>query len=323
MVFSRFPRPLLRIVGALGVCGVLLALVEFELPQLLPEARAHAGQRGCVSANASFSALVHQFDYDTHESLHIQEVGVTQQEGASIHDITYVSQGQTVSAYLVTPAGQGPFAAALFVHWLDNAPTANRTEFLQEAVKLAQKGVVSLLPQGLYPWIEAPQGIGHDCAATILQTIVFRRGLDLLLANKTVDRQRVAFVGHDYGAMYGAILSGVEKRFTAFDLMAPTARFSNWNVPFFLDTLTPQQRLDYTVATAAIDPMNYVGHAERPIFFQYARQDVFVSLADVNNLLEVTGETATFKVYQADHSLTDGLSQQDRLTWLSGQLGLE
>ncbi len=314
----------MRVAGVIGACGVLLLMVEFAFSQSVPAAAAHAEQSGCVSANASYNELVHQFDYNTHEPLHMQEVGVTQQQGASIHDITYVSQGQTVSAYLVTPAGQGPFAAILFMHWLDSSPTANRTEFLQEAVTLAQKGVVSLLPQGLYPWIESPQSIQHDCAATIRQTIVLRRGLDLLLANKTVDHTRVAFVGHDYGAMYGAILSGVEKRFKAFDLIAPTARFSNWNVPFFLDTLTPKQRLDYTVATASVDPMNYVGHADqRPIFFQFARQDVFVSLADVNNLLEVASDTATFTLYQADHSLTDGLSQQDRITWLSGQLGLQ
>jgi hypothetical protein len=70
--------------------------------------------------------------------------------------------------------------------------------------------------------------------------------------------------------------------------------------------------------------MDYVGHAgQTPIFFQFARQDVFVSLADVNNLLEVASSAATFTLYQADHSLTDGMSQQDRDTWLNGQLGLQ
>jgi hypothetical protein len=278
-----------------------------------------------LSADAGYAELARQFDYDPHEPLQVQEVGVTQEQGASIHDITYASQGQTVSAYLVMPSGQGPFAAILFMHWLDHSPTANRTEFLSEAVTLAQKGVVSLLPQGFYPWIEAPANIEHDCQATIQQTIVLRRGLDLLLAHETVDAARVAFVGHDYGAMYGAILSGVERRFKAFDLIAPIARFSTWNVPFFdgLDALTPQQRLDYTVQTAAIDPLNYVGQTDqRPIFFQFARQDVYVSLADVNTLLQVAGNMAKYTLYQADHALTDGPSQQDRTAWLSEQLGL-
>ncbi len=40
-------------------------------------------------------------------------------------------------AYLVVPAGKGPFAAILFGHWaMDGSPTRNRTEFLEEAVAL-------------------------------------------------------------------------------------------------------------------------------------------------------------------------------------------
>ena len=51
-----------------------------------------------------------------------------------------------VPAYLVVPAGRGPFAAILFGHWMmKGSPFCNRREFLDEAVVLAHSGAISLL----------------------------------------------------------------------------------------------------------------------------------------------------------------------------------
>ena len=36
--------------------------------------------------------------------------------------------------------------------------------------------------------------------------------LDVLLANSRVDPKRVAYVGHDFGAMYGMVMTGVDQR---------------------------------------------------------------------------------------------------------------
>lgn len=318
---SRLHLSLLQRLCAIGGIGIL-GSAWFVAVWVNPAAHAsHA--HGCVSADANYKEMVEQFDYNRHAPLQVKDLGVTQQDGVSIHDITYVSEGKVISAYLVTPPGQGPFAGVVFMHWLDSSPTANRTEFLQEAVTLAKKGTVSLLPQGFYPWVESPLNVQHDCSYTIQQTIAIRRGLDLLLSQPSVDHKRVAFVGHDYGAMYGAILAGVEKRFKAFALMAPTERFSIWNVPFFLDTLTPRQRLDYLVDTASLDPITYIGHAApAPVLLQFARNDRFVALGNAFNLEEVVSSPNESKQYDADHSLTDGNSQQDRIAWISTQLGL-
>ena len=321
-----FIPQLLRNIAHLTSIVLLAGAIFLIAGSIVPMQRASASstqKQGCVSANANYQELVHQFDYTTQKSLQKKEISVTVKNGVSIHDITYISQNKVVSAYLVVPAGNGPFAGILFMHWLDSSLTANRTEFLNEAITLAHKGVVSLLPQGFYPWIEAPQNVKHDCTFTIQQVIAMRRGIDLLLTYKQVDHHRIAFVGHDYGAMYGAVLAGVEKRVKTFILMAPTARFSNWNVPFFLDTLTPKQRLDYTIDTASLDPITFIGYtAPAPVLFQFARQDKYVSLADLNNLVEVAGTPNTIKLYNADHSLTDDLSQRDRIAWISTQLGL-
>jgi dienelactone hydrolase len=57
-------------------------------------------------------------------------------------------------AFLVRPADAGSsHPAVLWLHWLGHN-RSNRTQFLAEAVRLAQQGVVSLLPQGVFPWLE-------------------------------------------------------------------------------------------------------------------------------------------------------------------------
>lgn len=56
--------------------------------------------------------------------------------------------------------------------------------------------------------------------------IDLRRALDLLLAQPGADPKRIAFVGHDYGSMHGAILAGVDRRPQSYVLLTPTGSFS-------------------------------------------------------------------------------------------------
>src|SRR4029079_5519345 len=90
---------------------------------------------------------------------------------AMIEDITYAGpDGSTVAAYLITPSSTGSpadpsvrRAGVMFWHWFDpKAPDGDRTQFVEEAVQLAGDGVVSLLPQGRFPWASDPSGAAHD-----------------------------------------------------------------------------------------------------------------------------------------------------------------
>src|SRR5437660_12118739 len=94
--------------------------------------------------------LVHYFDYDQNAPLNLKQIGVQRRTAATVYTITYDSpKGGVVPAYLVVPKGRGPFAAVIWGHWYwANSSMANRKEFLEEAVVLAQAGVVSLLTDG-------------------------------------------------------------------------------------------------------------------------------------------------------------------------------
>jgi dienelactone hydrolase len=154
------------------------------------------------------------------------EAGVAVQGGAVVHDISYTSGGSAVRAFLVLPK-QPPKAGVLFFHWL-SSEGGNRTEFKAEAVALAGHGIASLLIQGDFPWSTQPSGADHDIQAIRSQVAGAQAGVDLLLKQPGVDVHHLAFVGHDYGAMHGAVLLAQDSRFSAAVLMAPDAQWVNW-----------------------------------------------------------------------------------------------
>jgi hypothetical protein len=96
---------------------------------------------------AQDAELLRHFDYDQKAPLELKEIGVERRGEVAIHDISYASpKGGAVPAYLVVPKGEGPFAAVIWGHWYwENSPMRNRKQFLDEAVALAQAGVVSFV----------------------------------------------------------------------------------------------------------------------------------------------------------------------------------
>src|SRR5713226_7771558 len=179
-----------------------------------------------LSTRAQDPELIRHFDYDRDAPLGLKQSGVQHREHADVYDITYASpKGGVVPAYLVVPRGRGPFAAVVWGHWYwGNSSMRNRRQFLDEAIVLAQAGVVSLLTDGPVArpgHIESNDPLNEQQVVDLVQAIVdMRRGVDLLLARRDVDPKRVAFVGHSYNAEVGAFLSGIDCRFKAFVLMA-------------------------------------------------------------------------------------------------------
>src|SRR5439155_17399590 len=172
--------------------------------------------------------MLNHFDYDQKAPLGTKQIGVQRRANATVYDITYDSpKGGVVPAYLVVPKGRGPFAAVIWGHWCwQNSSLRNRREFLDEAVMLAQSGLVSLLtdhPISRRGYVEIKDPLDERNATEFLQQVIdMRRGVDLLTARRDVDRKRIAYVGHSCNAAVGALLSGLDRRFKAFVLMAGT-----------------------------------------------------------------------------------------------------
>jgi hypothetical protein len=62
------------------------------------------------------------------------------------------------------------------------------SQFLDEAVRLAQRGIVCLLIQGYFPWRFAQKRSEEDRSQIIGQVIELRRTIDFLKEQPEVDR---------------------------------------------------------------------------------------------------------------------------------------
>jgi len=276
----------------------------------------------------------HAFDYDQSAPLAVQEKSTFKRGDVSVLDITYASpKGGRVPAYLVVPNGKGPFAAVIWGHWYwGNSPARNRSEFLDEAVALAATGVVSLLTDGPIArpgHVEDKDPLSERQAAELIQQIIdMRRGVDLLLARKDVDPQRIAYVGHSYNATVGAFLSGIEKRFKAFVLMAgglsDEVDMKSKEYQDVRQKIGAEKFDAFEAKYRWLDPGKFVSHASPAlVFLQYGTKDLpFLTSERAREYARVVSEPKKFQLYEAPHAL-NAEARRDRLTFLAEQLKLQ
>ncbi len=263
--------------------------------------------------------------YDGSVPFALKEVSVKEQDGVTIRDVDYAartSQRGRVKAYIIRPTGKRPFAGVLFFHWLGR-PNGNRNQFVDEAVALAKQGVVSLLIQGYFPWDVEPTDGQTDRQRVIDETIEVRRALDLLLSQPNVDRKRIAYVGHDYGAMYGSVLAGVDKRVKAYVLIAGIGSFSEWSLEYWLKAKPAEFKDSYRQAFTTLEPITLIGRAApAAIFFQFANTDKFISKDAATAFYDAAREPKQIKWYDTIHEMNVETARKDRREWLTQKLGL-
>ena len=261
------------------------------------------------------------FAYDRGRPFDVTVVGSEPRGGAVVTDLTYSTLTRTRrAAYLVTPAKASPGGkpGILFVHWYEPPnPTSSRKEFLPDAVELAGDGVVSLLVDTM--WSDPEWFVNRDPATdlghSIEQVKELRRALDVLASRPGVDPSRLSYVGHDFGAMYGAIVAGLEApRLKAFVFMAGTQSFSDW----FL--LWPKRdeavRRQVIAALASLDPPRHIATAGAlPMLFQSATRDKFVTKAAAEAVVAGAMGPKDVRWYDAEHELNADATR-DRLAWL-------
>jgi predicted esterase len=268
---------------------------------------------------------VSMFAYDRQRPAGLVATGTEVRGAAVVTDLTYQTlTGARRAAYLVTPSSpsSGSHPAILFVHWYEPPnPTSSRKEFLPDAIELAGDGVISLLVDTMWSdpdWFrnrDPENDLGHS----IEQVKELRRALDILASRPGVDPSRAFYVGHDFGAMYGALVAGVDaSRLKGFVFMAGTRSFSDW----FL--LWPKRddavKAETIRRLAPLDPVHHLPKAGAlPILFQFATRDRFVSKEAAEALVAAAAGPKEVRWYDAEHALNADATR-DRLAWLRARL---
>ncbi len=262
------------------------------------------------------------FDYDRALPPDIKETARREQAGAMLRDVAYATlEGRRNGATIVEPpVSSRPRGAVLFVHWYGPPrPTSNRTQFVPDAVELARSGVVSLLIDT--PW-SVPEYFKlrkreEDYARSVQQVKDLRRALDVLLSLPNIDPARVAYVGHDFGAMYGALAVAGDNRVKAFVFMAGAPSFSDWFL--YGPPLPPDARQKFIDELAPLDPVRYLPKLQAPVLLQFANQDEHVARARADLVIASAREPKDVRFYEADHELNADATR-DRIAWLVARL---
>jgi dienelactone hydrolase len=270
------------------------------------------------AADLSQAAL---FAYNPVADLRLRTVGVEKRGPATVVDVLFDGgSGADVKAYLVVPDGPGPFAGVLWVHWLGEPETTNRTQYLPEAIALAPKGIASLLPDAMW---SAPDWYGkrvpeEDFDHSRKQVIALRRAMDLLQSQSAVDKTRLGLVGHDYGGMYAMLMAGADPRAKTYVYVATAPSLSHW--AFFANQ--PKSKAEYLRQNAVLeltDALRQVTNAST--LFQFGTRDAYVSRADTAVLLAAASAPKERKLYDAEHDMSKPPEiAADRGAWLVKEL---
>ena len=215
------------------------------------------------------------FAYDAAADLKLRTAGVERREGATVVDLLFddgsgSGRRRPTSSF---PHEPGPHAGVLWVHWLGEPATTNRTQFLAEAVALAPKGFASLLVDAMWSkpkWYEqrVPE---EDFDNSRKQVVALRRAMDVLQSQSGVDKARLGVVGHDYGGMYAMLMAGADPRAKTYVYVATAPSLSHW--AFFANQ--PKSKVEYLRQNAVLelsDALRQVNGREHALPVRHARR---------------------------------------------------
>jgi poly(3-hydroxybutyrate) depolymerase len=262
------------------------------------------------------------FAYDSSKSFDLKTKRTIKEGKVEIRDITFQGpSGETIPAYLVVPPGKGRHPAVIYAH----GSRGSRQDLVASAAGLGERGAVAISLEMNYSATRGtgtlPSGLAGVKTATnndIQSVVEVRRTVDLLRSLPYVDKNRIAYVGWSAGARTGAILSGVEHRIKAYDLLAGGAA----PVSFYLQRAPKSMRKDLEAQLTKTDPLRYVSHAApSALLFQDGRNDEVVPRNALVSLAGMGSSPKELHFYSSGH-VPSTAAWAYSAKWLSRQLGL-
>jgi hypothetical protein len=207
------------------------------------------------------------------------------------------------------------------LHWLGAPPDNDRSEFFEDAVQLANHGVTSLLVEA--PWANPEwfpnRKLDEDLLATTQYMAQLQSYFDYLIAEAKPKGNKIALVGHDFGAMYGALLLPGENAIRYAVIMAAVPDFADW---FLLNRkLGESETQQYREQMSVVAPSRYLRCARNlNVLFQFAKNDKYVSREQASAFIDSARADKTVLWYPGGHDLQQA-SRKDRVDWLLKKVG--
>ena len=263
-------------------------------------------------------------EYQILESKDLRVAGKRTQDGIESQLLVMQTPfGYRRVAELIRPEGEESFAAILYSHWYEpESRDSNRSQFEEEAKEMARGGAVCLLIETLWsdPDFFMKRTQDDDAQNSIEEVVNTRRAMDLLLSQPDADSKRFAYVGHDFGGMYGVLAGSLDGRPTHYVAMAATPRFPDWYL--YAPKLEGQARAAFIGQMSGIDPITHVPNlSPAHVFFQFATDDPHVPKERAQEFFAAAKEPKEMKWYEAGHGLNPHATV-DRNSWLKEKLGL-
>ena len=152
------------------------------------------------------------------------------------------------------------------------------------------------------------------------EVVALRRALDVLEAQAGIDPHRIAYVGHDFGAMYGALLVAVDPRPRYAVFVAPGLSFWEW----FLLGEKPADPAAYLREMAPFDLPPWLGRAQvAGSLLQLGERDPYVAASSAQVFFtSLPAHDRERKTYATGHAVRDpaGHAAADRRAWLLSRL---
>ncbi len=275
-----------------------------------------------IALPQTFDELVAMYRYDRAAPLNVQQNEMEPHGGYKLYSIQFaLPKAGRMSGFLVVPDRSGRKPAVVWMH------SSGPIRFLGDAVLMAKAGAVSLLVGQAEDLAGGTAEKDRD--QQITDIIGLRRAADLLQAREDIDPSRLAFVGHSYGAMMGAVAVSIDGRFRAavfeVGLLGMSIHIGTspgeWAagvrkqlgpaLPHFLEVIS------------VVDAKNYIGHAPGiPKLFQSAWYDPGVPRKDAEDFFQAATGPKELKWYDSGHDIDHVSAFTDRARFLAKTLRL-
>ena len=264
-------------------------------------------------------------EYQKLEPGDLREVGKRAEDGVVSQLLVIQTPfGYRRVAELYYPEAHGSYAAILYVHWYEPpSPDSNRSQFVEEAKEMARAGAICLLIETLWsdPDFFAKRTQTEDIQNSIEEVANIRRAIDLLRSQPNVDSRRFAYVGHDFGGMYGVVAGSLDQRPTHYVVMAATPRFPDWYL--YAPKLEGNAREAFIRQFSVLDPIAHIPNlSPAPVLLQFGTDDPHVPKERAEEFFSAAKEPKEMKWYASGHGLNDQATVERKI-WLKKNLNLQ